>query len=170
MSKKRFAVGDRVWYAYCQRESVEILCPTCFGKKKVTLILGNDDRVVLPCEACKKGYENPCGYIEAVVITGVTLETDDKGEKATYHWGVHVNYSDDGNGFFATKAEAVARSKELKQEYEEEQRTSANYIKENARESFAWNAQYHMRHAKKCREEAIRHEKKAQLCKARSRK
>ncbi len=47
----KFKVGDTVWVAKCRYEPVQKLCPTCFGKKEVTLILGNGDSVILPCNS-----------------------------------------------------------------------------------------------------------------------
>lgn len=56
-------VGDSVWYAKCGLEQVKRICPTCFGKLEVKLILGNGDGVILPCDGCGHGCDAPTGHI-----------------------------------------------------------------------------------------------------------
>lgn len=171
----RFVVGDRVWYAKCQWEPVTKTCPTCFGKKEVTLILGNGENVILPCGGCSPGYDPPQGYIseyeyvvkpEPITITGMSIEIDRNGkEQVRYNSG---NCFFDDIDVFSTEEEARTKAEAKKKDLDEEQRTRAEHIKKNVHKSFSWNAHYHMREAKKHRESALYHDEKAQLCKERA--
>jgi hypothetical protein len=171
----KYKVGDSVWYAKCRWEPIRTLCPTCFGKKKVTLILGNGDQVTLPCEGCGRGYDPPSGYVheydyvvepESIVICGMNVSIDGNKEKVDYRGGYgYVYYEDD---LFLTREEALAKAQEKKAELENEQRTRSEYIKKEKQKSFSWNANYHMREAKRMRQQAEYHDGKAILCKAKS--
>jgi len=170
----KFKVGDAVWIAKCGIESVQKICPTCFGKKEVTLILGNGDSVILPCKGCVIGFDPPGGYIseceyvaepEMMVIWGMDIKINHDGERVCYY---QQNRTYDDKDVYATKEEAQVRANEKKTQLEKEQTTRAEHVKKDIHKSFSWNASYHMRHAKKDRESAEYHDKMAVLCKART--
>ncbi len=170
----KFKVGDTVWVAKCGLESVRKICPTCFGKKEVVLILGNDDHVALPCRGCGPGYDSPRGYIseyeyvtepEIIVISGMSIEIDHNKENVRYQSYNHIY---DEKDIWATKEEARIVANEKKAKLDEDQITKAEYIKKDVQKSFSWNAHYHMRHAKKDRESAEYHNKMAVICKTRA--
>lgn len=171
----KFSVGDTAWYAKCAHELIKKTCPTCFGKLEVTLILGDGDAVILPCEACGKGYEGPRGYIEeyayvvepiVFIITRMTINHDGSGNNIEYASGYNTYKDED---VFLTKEEALVRAKAKKERLDEEQRTRAECLKYNTNKNFSWNAAYHMREAKRLRSDALRHDEKAKRCKERSR-
>lgn len=170
----KFKVGDNVWFASCRYDNKSVLCPTCFGKKQVTLILGNNGKVILPCQGCAPGFESPTGYIheydyvvdpEIVHITRVITETTGLDEKTEYRSGCSC-YQEDR--LFLTKEEAEVKALELKAELEKEQKSKADYIKKNKLKSYSWNAHYHMREAKSHRKQVEYHDKMAILCKEKS--
>jgi len=174
MSERRFNIGDVVYNARCQWVSKQTLCPVCFGKCKVTLILGNDDSVILPCDYCRHGFDNPTGYVgeydyvveaELVTITDIKIEISSDGEKYQY---ISRYYHYDTENLFLDKEEALARAKELKKLLDEEQQTRVAWIKHDKLKSFSWNAGYHLREAKRNRKDAEYHDQKAILCKQRS--
>jgi hypothetical protein len=176
MSERRFNIGDVVYNARCQWVSKQVLCPVCFGKCQVTLILGNDDSVVLPCDYCGKGFDNPTGYVgeydyvveaELVTITDIKVEISSDGEKYQY---ISSYYHYDTENLFIDKEEALARAKELKKLLDEEQQTRVAWIKHDRLKSFSWNAGYHLREAKRNRKDAEYHDQKAILCKQRAKK
>jgi len=168
----KFKVGDTVWYAKCGLEQVRKICPTCYGKKEVTLILGNGDSVVLPCKGCAPGYNSPRGYIfeyeyiaepEVIEISGMTIEIDHGEERVCYR-GINRIY--DEKDVWATEGEAKIVANEKKAQRDKDQITRAESIKKDIQKSFSWNAHYHIRHAKKDRESAEYHDKMAVICKA----
>ena len=169
----KFNVGDHVFYARCGTEQKEVVCPICFGKKIVVLILGNGDQVTLPCEGCGLGYDGPRGYIkewehivaaEATVITRVITENYGNGEDVKYQC-LH-NHSFPEYKLFATEEEALVTAKKIKAKEDEEQKTKAKYLKHKVEKNYAWNARYHLREAKENRRRAEYHDTKAMLCKA----
>jgi len=172
----RFKVGDKVWSAKCKYEQIQVVCPTCFGTKEVILILGNGERVVLPCEGCTRGYNPPAGYIleydyivkpELITITDMTIEINAEKEIITYRSG---SYCFDDENLFLTEEEARAKAKIEKNQLDEDQKEKDENIKQNVYKSFSWNASYHRREAKRLKEQALSHDKKAKLCQKRTRK
>jgi len=146
MNMPKYSIGDTVWLAKCRHEQVQVQCPTCFGKLKVTLILGNGDHVVLPCRGCEKGYDGPMGYVieydyvvepELVHISGIEIQVNADGENARYRNGPYVY---DEAYLFSTREEAVVRGEDLKRRLDEEQRKRTDYLKKDVRKNFSWNA------------------------------
>lgn len=170
----KFKVGDTVWWAKCRWEQIEVLCPACFGKREVTLILGNGDSVILPCEGCSAGFNPPSGYIseydyvsepEQTTITGIEIKINGDKQEVTYR-GSYFSYHEED--LFENRDDALAKSERKRQELEEEQRNKAEHIKHNVRKNFSWNASYHLREAKRMRKQAEYHDSMAVLCKARA--
>jgi len=58
-----YNVGDKVWHAAFKSIQVEKPCIVCYGEKQVTVILGNGDRVVTPCDYCGKGFDGATGVM-----------------------------------------------------------------------------------------------------------
>lgn len=170
-----FKVGDTIWMSTNGNREVEKTCPVCFGKMRVTLILGNDDRVELPCDYCGKGWDGPKGYVteyeyvtkaEPFIIGAIETTVTETG--ATYKYRECRGWSCDTDRLFATEAEALDDSQKRKAAYDVEQQTRAEYIKEKTNKSYSWNAGYHMRTAKRHRSDAEYHESRAMICKARA--
>lgn len=170
MSDKLFSVGDEAWWAKSRTEAVHEPCPTCFGSKRVTLILGNGEHVELYCEGCGKGYEGPQGFVTRykwiaepvlVTISKVNSELTAKGETREYQWlGSYVG------PLYETEAEALAECERASAEHDKSDMSCAEQIKENTRKNYAWNASYHMRTAKEHRRLLAYHEARAVACKA----
>jgi len=177
---KRYQVGDQVWWARYGMREVRVDCPVCYGKLKVNLILGNNDQVTIPCTYCGMGFEGPCGYVtehqyvadaELVIINEVRIRSISGGSDITeYIVGTpgRGGYYVDPKDLFNTKEEAVARSLLKLQEDAALKETLAEEIKASRHKSYAWNAGYHMREAKRSHESAEYHEKMAVICKSRS--
>jgi hypothetical protein len=170
-----FNVGDVVWVARYGMHEKWITCPICFGKKRVTLILGNEDHVSLPCSYCAPGYEPPQGMVKeystekqvgATVITGRDIRENNGTAEVSYH--THEGYCHGPDIVFATEAEAVVKADALCAEETRRRETLAVYLKEKEQKSFSWNAGYHLRTAKKMRADILYHERMAVLCKQRS--
>jgi len=177
----QFKVGDRPWWAVYERlTNVEIPCPVCYGNREVKLILGNGDEVQLPCDYCGKGYDDPKGYVheyqaiskaEQVTIGSVHITETAAGQDREYR--VAKNFVDGAcwcpkpEDLFDTEDEANARAAEKAEADRLDHETRAEYIKKKTHKSFAWNAGYHMREAKRHRHDIEYHERMAVVCKAR---
>lgn len=173
---KKYKVGDVVWWANYGIKQVTKECPICFGKKEVTLILGNEDRVILPCQYCKNGYEAPTGIREEYkYVTEATLKTitsiktnqNTQGEVVEYMSG---NYYLPIEDIFDTKEDALIRSKAKAEEAQSERDKKIEYIKKDKQKSFSQNAGYWLQQIKIAEANIERYKKYARLCKARARK
>ena len=166
----RFGIGDRVWLAAYSTVDVQATCPICFGKLFVTLILGDDSKVRLPCDYCGKGYEFPRGHITERHARPLALErTIDSvtvsADRVEYGSACSTMPADNVH---ATEAEALAAAEEIAAKEQADRERSVEWGKHDAKKTFSWNAGYHMREAKALRAKAERHEERAVLCKERS--
>lgn len=164
---KEYNKGDKVWVAKFCNEQVKELCPCCYGKCRVTLILGNDEQVVLPCDYCSRGYEAPVGYsMEYQRISAVEEQTI-YTKNATETDGVReCNYrtlSDDfwyAEDVFDNKEDAEKRLALKIKEYDESQASSKSHKKQYANKKYSWNAGYHRKCAEKAEKDMLYHREK----------
>ncbi len=164
--------GDAFWSASYGMIHVAKTCPVCYGKLCVTLILGNGDRIELPCDYCGRGWEGPKGVVyeyemtpevKIEVVQEVRVEERIDGKKIEYVTYDHHVVSEDMA--YAIKEDAEKECALLIIQREHEETTRAEYIKKNLAKSYSWNAGYHLREAKREEESAVRHRAKAKLCK-----
>jgi len=170
---KIFNVGDSVWIASYEVRKEKVTCPVCFGKLQVILIFGNDDQVIFPCDYCAKGYETPRGWVEeyrceprceSIKISGREIrETEGMTEVRYNSYDSRTHNSKD---IFETKEEALIEAQKRADLKTEEEKTRAIYLKKNINKSYGWNAGYHLREAKRLKEQIAYHEQRAILCKA----
>ena len=146
---KMYQIGDKVWYA--NRESIQekVTCPECFGKKYLTVILGDDSKVTIDCAGCASGYEPPKGYVtyykqdvdvRLVIIDRVEINPT----YIEYGFGRvgcarHIAKDTD---LFATKEEAEVRAKKLSKEWNKE-RLDRIHKKEKNNHTWSWHVHYY---------------------------
>ena len=167
--------GDSAWWARFAPHSEErVTCPVCYGTLAVHVTLGNGDVVKTPCDYCGKGYEGPRGWVTdyktvaepRLVTIDYVIETQtEEGVKREFR---NDSYVLDECDLFESRAEAEQRANEKGAEYIADMERRAEWLKENSKKSFSWHVGYHMREAKRCREKAEYHDRKAELCKARA--
>jgi len=176
MSDKIYNVGDSVWVASFELREEQIPCPVCFGTLRVTLILGNGESLTLPCDYCgKSGYEGPRGYVteyrrepRCKSATISAREIRENGVETEIHYSSPDSHSYRPADVFETQAEAIADAQRRADEMAKEEETRAYHIKKNVNQTYSWNAGYHLREAKRLKEQIAYHERKAVLCKAKS--
>jgi len=167
MSDKLFGIGDAAWVGtFHNHHPIREDCPVCFGKKEVTVILGNGDHVLTPCEYCRVGYGDPRGWVtdryesecsaEVVVITGVELSAE---QPPRYRSDCH-SY----DAVFATREEALAYAERKRDEDVEQKAERKLRFKEREHKSYSWHVGYHMREAIQLRKRAEYHEQRAVVC------
>ena len=59
-----FSIGETFWRPVLTPQQLTVPCPVCSGEKVVTVIIGQDERLMVECDACGLGYEHPRGVIE----------------------------------------------------------------------------------------------------------
>lgn len=172
---KIYNVGDSVYAASFDLRQESIPCPVCYGKLNVTLILGNGESVVFPCNFCGKGYDAPLGYIteyirkprcKLVTISGKGSREDENGVKIEYR--TLDSYCLSPEDVFETQEEAMIEAQKLADIQGEEEKTRAIYLKKDKMKSYSWNVGYHLREAKRLREQIAYHERMATACKERA--
>lgn len=141
-----FRIGDVLWQASNGSNNVKVPCPVCNGDLAVTVILGDGERVGVPCEACGKGFNGPRGYIEEwqhdpavskFVIASIQSFHADRWcvNSETGGWGYF-------NELFPSEDEAMARAVKNCAEQHERNMQSRQRHRKNVKEA-AWSIQYH---------------------------
>ncbi len=148
-------VGDSAWWAHNGTKEVTHPCPVCYGKLSVTVILGNDESVVTPCDYCGKGYGGPTGVCKewewvagACLVTISAIETNDSHEGKEVRYRTYNHSMIDASDLFDTKEEAEARCEVRRQEHAEDERKRREVLKEYSTKSFSWHVGYHRREVK----------------------
>jgi len=176
MTATKYKMGDCVWAASYRRQAQQVQCPTCFGKREVTLILGDGTPVILPCGGCSTLISEPCGTItehilkpRADPVTVTSIRTEQGPDGTVTHYGIGGGWGHDEDRLHATEEAALQAAQCIAEKAQAEENTRAAYIKAKQEKSYAWNAAYHLREAKKCLREAGRHKNLAVICKDRVR-
>jgi len=146
---KVYNIGDKVWYANRDSTQERVTCPECFGKKYLTVILGNDSRVTIDCAGCAAGYNPPRGYVtyykQFVNVSQVVI---DKVEVSCEYVKYGFNktecccYIGKDTDVFSTKEEAEIRATELAEQWNREQLEKIHRKEKNNR-TWAWHVLYH---------------------------
>jgi hypothetical protein len=141
-----FQLGDTYWQALGTPYQVEVPCPVCFGKLAVTIILGNGERIGVPCEACQKGYDIPRGVIHewehqprAVKFTIASVESMYNGR-----WSLKSTTGGraDFHELFTTYDAALAKAIELAKQQHESNMNSRQRHRNNTKDH-TWSVRYH---------------------------
>lgn len=162
-----YNIGDKVWWATCGTREVTLPCSICFGKLKITLILGNDERIETPCDYCIIGFEKPKGYtneyqrfsdVKEITITGKEVIENEKGRQVGYRYQSYILYKN--KNIFDTKEEAEIAVKKLIIEYENSERERQSYKKKKNQTHYSWSVGYHMKRLREANREIEYHSRK----------
>jgi hypothetical protein len=181
VSAPEFKVGDVAWFARWTPRQVTIPCPVCFGNRSVTIVLGDGSPVIVACHYCGSGFDGPRGctveYEHDPIAQRVTVRevhvdeqrgADGVERSVRYLLGDAAGWAD-AEDLFTDEAEALARAKARTAEVFawEDSAERKRHRKSKALDDAVWAVGYHRREAKRCREEAARHEARAALARAR---
>lgn len=170
----KFKIGDEVFVAGFENTETSIQCPDCFGKTKLTVILGDESKISIDCSACERGYLGPRGTIpqyiykpvaHARVIDGIRDEPNrfpsDEDERKVEYTFAGGYYSEEAK-VFATEEEAIQHSELLRKAHEDsENKRFLTKVKDG--KSWAWNASYHRRCIRDIEKNLEWHQKKLGL-------
>ena len=146
------------------------MCPDCFGKLRLTVILGNGEYISIECAGCSAGYEPPRGYvvvyeasaqIQEMTISGIEVSQD---EPAKYR---SLCYSLKEENLFRTKEEADVRAQQLADEHTKEEKDRFNRKEKDTR-TWAWNARYHRECIKRAEKDLVYHQGKLLISSAKA--
>lgn len=171
-----FKLGDKVFKASYERREKWVVCPDCLGSKHLKVTLGDGSEVTIECGGCDPGgFEASTGRIrqydyvteiKEYTVTGVNLRAEEVGYELN-NFGHGSYYTGTNKDVLGTKEEALAEGERQRLEHEaaENKRWMA---KTKDHKSWAWNASYHRRCAKKAEQELEYHRGKAQVCAAKA--
>lgn len=163
----KFKIGDKVWIARAGNFSESwITCPDCLGQKSLTVITGNGSYITIDCECCKAGYEGCKGQIKVYGFLAVAHEIE-INEISVDNGKVEYNHEEESN-VFLTKVEAESRAEQFRARYESEELNRLNFMKENPKKSWAWNASYHRKNLKEALRQVEYHSSKLNVAKLKS--
>lgn len=171
---KDYNIGDKVWVAECGKKDINKICPICFGKLELKLILGNGVEVMVPCDLCSRhGWEPPKGRVVEyeyvaepvqMVITEIRSNTTCAGDNKRYYSG-HTEL--DSENTFDTIEEATARCAVLVAKQQDES-LSAHDVKKEQFKTYAYNVGYHLRQLEHIQNQIQYHKRMARICMSRA--
>jgi hypothetical protein len=171
----KYKIGDKAWIADAGMKQVQKECPVCYGKKEVTLILGNGESLLLPCEGCSVGYEPPRGYNMEYEYTALAAQDTIKEIRCEYHEGradIHYifisNRYEEEINVFDNQEDATKLSAVRMKEYEAEEIKRSYNVRGYQAKNYSRKAGYHLREAKRLAEEIEYHNRMAKYCKDRA--
>ena len=146
-----YNIGDKVWHASRKSTEETVTCPECFGKRYLTVILGDDSQVTIDCTGCASGYDPPKGYVtyykqdvdvKTVIIDGMRI-TRDYVEYEINKTSCSCNIIK-GSDLFPIKEAAEVRAKELADAWNKEQLAKLHRKEKNHRD-WSWHVHYYRR-------------------------
>lgn len=167
----KYNIGDKVWWASHEQNRVHRVCPDCFGKLSLTVILGDGSQVSIPCTTCAKGYEPPIGIVydwkfcTRVVQSEILRVEIEKGKENEYR--ISDNFHVKESELFATKEEAEAKAIEFAEElnHQEEEKIKS---KVKPHRDWAWHVTHHRQSLKRANEEVVYHTAKLNYAKSKA--
>jgi hypothetical protein len=148
-----FAFGQTVYKVYASAHAREsTICPICFGKRIVTLILGDGSQQEVACDDCGRGCDGPTGEVyrwgpvssvRECIVTGMK-QYDGTWEIALGNDHARLNE----NLVFVTHEEAEARRAELHAKCERDAEDAWGARRQMLGKSVPWRVSYHRREIK----------------------
>ena len=177
---KDFKLGDKVWHASFDTVKKTAVCPECFGKKYLTVILGDDSKVTINCRGCASGFEQPKGYInywewqakiEQVTIAGMDINQERDTEYRFHYSGGDNCYSYRTSKYtiFSTKEEAERKGKELAEEHNK-QELQKIHRKGKHNSDWAWDVHYYRQQIRSAEKEIIQFTEKLNVAEENAKK
>lgn len=165
----KYNIGDKAWHAVLTSVTKSITCPDCFGKKFLTVILGDDSQVTVACTGCDRnefhvseGLIRYYAYEPFVRIIEITkVEVTSEGVE----YGFDRCYGTRENNLFSTEEAAQARAVVLAKEYTETE-LKRRLAKTNDKKSWAWHATYHRRGIKEAQKQLEYHTSNLEVAKS----
>jgi hypothetical protein len=166
-------VGDYVWIARYEPSIVTKVCPVCHGKRQITVILGNDEKVYPECTYCVNDFI-PTGYVtkneyvksvQRVMIESVRFEATLTETSVQYVF--NNNYLIEGKHAYETEAEAMGYCEILIAEREKDDYTRAEFIKQDKLKSYSWNVGWYKRQIKDAEKKIASYVRKLNACQER---
>jgi hypothetical protein len=163
--KPPYEFGQTVYVvsADAHRETT-VPCPICYGKRRVTVILGNDEQMSVECEYCGKGRGGPTGTakeygpssrVTETTVTGMTRGSFGDG------WQIETaSYRSSRDPIFTSREEAEAKRVELHAEVVKRAADCNHASKYRGAREATWHLGYHRNGVRRARYDLAHHELK----------
>lgn len=155
-----FAIGEELWHAAPDPAAQWEVCDTCFGKLKITMVLGNGEEHTLDCAACTLGYGQPSGRIQTHRIRYAPKEFIPTKVSMS---GDEFHYYRDESGQFAyakdlirDRAECQVMCDELNEKHAAEEHGRTVHNRTSKRRDMAWSVGYWRGQLRKAEDESAR--------------
>lgn len=142
---KIYNIGAKVWYAKREAITEREPCPECFGKRYLTVILGDESEVTIDCVGCASGFEAPKGYIlyykQTADVARITIDRVEINRDYVEYLFNECRIARDTE-VFITKEEAEIRAKELAEEHNRQEYKRIHRKEKNNR-TWSWHVHYY---------------------------
>jgi ribosomal protein S27E len=158
----KYEIGQKLWLASWDSSEDYVRCPDCGGTGRLLVTFHDETTVSIECAGCASGYNPPTGYVRVynrrakalpVIITGVEVR-DGKTE-----WRTNSHYCPDEADLYDNENDCLAGALLKAQKADQEEREKIG-AKEKPTRTWAWNASYHRKEIKRCKESIEYHERK----------
>lgn len=138
-------IGDKVyWVESHTHYGKSIPCPMCFGKRFVTIILGDDSRTDSLCVMCSHGLECATGLAKTWEAVAVICSGEITGISTRDELKYEVGYKTiSAVEVFDSEAAAIPVREEKQKETEERRDAWFKDSFVNCKKSQLWSAGYH---------------------------
>lgn len=145
----KYNIGDKLYFVTHDSVERRVTCPCCFGKKYVTIIVGDGTEHTLDCEECRSGYDPPRGYVirhdSEYTVRNVTIgRVEQHHEKTEY--GVDCSecswYRAEEADLFTDPFEAQ-KEVLVRQQAEDERIKEQETKKFDPRKTWGWHVSYY---------------------------
>jgi hypothetical protein len=162
MSSK-YNLGDRVFIVRQGQTEKYATCPDCAGKRFLTVIMGDDSQVTIPCTGCTCAYDSPRGAVryyeyEAEIESGTIGAVKILDDTFEYEvpTGCGGYWCKKESEVFATIEEAKEAGKILIAEHNQQEIDNIKKKHKDHR-TWAWSATYHRKCIKDAQEKIVYH-------------
>lgn len=157
-------IGDKVYIPSYQYTEYTEICTVCYWKKKVRVILWDDEIVETDCNACNDSYWPPRWFINVrwykdniQLVTITWKEITENSEWKSIEYRYNDNYITKEWWFFETKELAEIKLKEIIEENITYNKSNFNQFRNNKIMSLSWSIRYHTKEADECKKNMNRH-------------
>lgn len=158
-----FGLGDTIYLAHRVWTDRYEQCPDCCGKLYLTVILGDDSQVTIPCTTCSRGFDGPTGQVRvyeyAPSVSQGRVTRLEISETKIIYWCDCQRFDEDRS--FRTREEAMQHAVVLTQEQEKDQAETLKK-KKQPQHNWARDVTYYKREMKRAKEKFDRYAQKLQ--------
>jgi hypothetical protein len=176
----KFKIDDLVYIPSFDVEENNIVCLECYGKKYLTVILGNGEQVTIDCVACASGFDNPTGYVKvydhipkvkSASIVGINISKDNVSYNisldSSNSKGDFYSYTTvaEENELFSIREMAEIESIKMSADWKTKEEIRLLNNKEHNKRDWSWHVHYYRSKIREAEKDLIRYKAKLEVAK-----